>query len=847
MTITRVKTLITPPGLLLGADHGNTSFGSCIAIDETNDNVIVSDTTKSHDFGAGAKECGSVTVLDWSTGVLVQEISPENAIDQEDGAIFGKCIAQDGDWLVIGCGQTDAVLGTVYFYEWTGASFTYRQRLTGVGPPDVNGRFGYALDVSGSLCVVGDYRADNNGSNSGTVHIFRLSAGTWSEDTSALQHSVTVQSNQYFGWAISVDGNYILVSASYFFGDHNDQGRAYVFEDGGLGNFLTLRATLTPSEINVSYTYFADSVSISGDFCAIGWPRYELAGGKINSGRIEIFKRDGVSWTYHQSLDAPLESKDINAELGWGLDVLPSVNLNGTFLVGGAHAWAGAVDPGGNPGAAFLWRYISSTDLFESIPVDGSGNYPIYPEADAEFGSSLAVTSAGNMAIGGFAESANPPEGDPASTSGGTVRLYEVTSTAPVTSPTPGDGAVEIPANLSLVLIVTDVDNDLDDNTVTITVDGDIVWTSDAASSGWSGTKSAISNGNSYVLTSPVDLTKGKVIAWSVVAEDDFGNTIADSWSFQVETDPFVRHQFNIPHIQTIGALTPVSEWNQFDEHGNMVSLPRLKEEKNWEYKRRIQDVFVNRANSSYVGLVNGITRELGLSLFEGIQIDPKRSLVTEAFFAPDPYIKFDQIYLYLYSDYQNNVLDYQIDRYIAGGNYEQLGTLVDFINNTTYFEASLVSTDYNNTRSMAILNQSNRGKVRFERIPISTKFRLKNPYVVSGTVYFGNRDVFRTEVSSELAVIARGDYYINHPKGIVTVYSMPTSGDVVRYEYTMYPFKAWTSPVILHDINNENFKAKMFEQVLQGDGTYAHGITTELGLDIINELLSVVPMYWGI
>jgi hypothetical protein len=95
--------------------------------------------------------------------------------------------------------------------------------------------------------------------------------------------------------------------------------------------------------------------------------------------------------------------------------------------------------------------------------------------------------------------------------------------------------------------------------------------------------------------------------------------------------------------------------------------------------------------------------------------------------------------------------------------------------------------------------------------------------------------------------VTAPGRYHIDYSKGIVTVYTIPTATDTVRYQYIRYPFYVEASPVILHDINSDEFKTKMFEQILLENGTYTDGKPDFLGVDIINEILSVVPMYWGV
>lgn len=54
--------------------------------------------------------------------------------------------------------------------------------------------------------------------------------------------------------------------------------------------------------------------------------------------------------------------------------------------------------------------------------------------------------------------------------------------------------------------------------------------------------------------------------------------------------------------------------WNYFDEFGYLLGCPRIYGEKNVDYKKRLLDVFENTANASMTGLLNGISRELGLT-----------------------------------------------------------------------------------------------------------------------------------------------------------------------------------------------------------------------------------------
>jgi hypothetical protein len=320
------------------------------------------------------------------------------------------------------------------------------------------------------------------------------------------------------------------------------------------------------------------------------------------------------------------------------------------------------------------------------------------------------------------------------------------------------------------------------------------------------------------------------------------------TYSFTVEDPPDydLGLSFEVSRIDNVLIPRQRNIWNEFDELGAILSLKRNKGEKNWEFRRRIFDGLVNKANSSYQGLVNGVTRELGLSLYDCLSIVPKENS-DGSFLAADPCVRFEGAYVYLYSDYTNGTLAHKIDRYEPGGNYEHLYRLVDFINTTIYFEAHLVPGIDRNTRSMVLFNQSNRKTIDVEDIPASTKFRLVKPQVVKGSVFFSDREVFRTEVLTEAEIGSPGEYYIDYITGIVVCQQVPSSGTWVRYKHTETPFVAKASPVIFYNINEDSFREKMFEQILQDDGTYEHGLPTKLGTDMINELLSVVPMYYGI
>lgn len=69
-----------------------------------------------------------------------------------------------------------------------------------------------------------------------------------------------------------------------------------------------------------------------------------------------------------------------------------------------------------------------------------------------------------------------------------------------------------------------------------------------------------------------------------------------------VEINGTAHYEYSLHHI-----------WNSFDEFGLLLGIERLYGERNAEFKERILDVFRRPGNSTKEGLVNALSRELGI------------------------------------------------------------------------------------------------------------------------------------------------------------------------------------------------------------------------------------------
>lgn len=301
------------------------------------------------------------------------------------------------------------------------------------------------------------------------------------------------------------------------------------------------------------------------------------------------------------------------------------------------------------------------------------------------------------------------------------------------------------------------------------------------------------------------------------------------------------------------GTPTVTNVFNQFDDQALLVSLVRLPGETNRELKQRIADVYTHRANTTYQGLIFGITRELGLSMYKPFRIYPRKT--GNSFIAEEPIIEFDGPYVRLWRDYSNSVLEMEIDRAEQSGNAYLLHNLANYINqNSNYFLVDLVDDTVKYNRSMSILNQVSVREVLSEIIPNSKKFTLQYPgistsdsggMIILSTAFFSDRNTFKTRVDTVAAVNAPGTYYINRYTGDVVVFDTPIQNTTIRYQLIIDYWRPLASPVIIHNLQSDNVKRKMYEQVLADDGSTVDGVPTVYGASIINSLHSVYPLYY--
>ena len=82
---------------------------------------------------------------------------------------------------------------------------------------EVNDEFGNAVAISGDFAIVGAMREDDDGngqndaSDAGSAYIYKRTNGTWAQEAKLV--AADRQSNDFFGHAVAISGEYCIVGA----------------------------------------------------------------------------------------------------------------------------------------------------------------------------------------------------------------------------------------------------------------------------------------------------------------------------------------------------------------------------------------------------------------------------------------------------------------------------------------------------------------------------------------------------------------------------------------------------------------------------------------------------------
>jgi hypothetical protein len=246
--------------------------------------------------------------------------------------------------------------GDAFIFVRSGTTWSLQATLTG-DSNDMDG-FGYTGALHEDTAAVASWHDDDQGKNTGAVHIFVRNGTTWTREAKLYPSDADV--NDHFGRAVDIEGDTLAVNSML---DLNPAGlyagNVYMFvrENGVWVEQAKLEASDGNGADNMGV-----SVDINGDYVLAGALGDDVVGA-TNRGSAYVFRRNNCTWIE----DAKLEPNEVSSNMLFGEDVA----IQGDIALIGAE---GDEDLGSNTGAAYVFSRSTGSWVFDSKinPVDSA-------------------------------------------------------------------------------------------------------------------------------------------------------------------------------------------------------------------------------------------------------------------------------------------------------------------------------------------------------------------------------------------------------------------------------------------------------------------------------------------
>ena len=226
--------------------------------------------------------------------------------------------------------------------------------------------------------------------DAGAVYVYeRSSDNKWKQVQKIVASDRSKGAN--FGWSVGISGNTIVAGAIYERFDAagrneaNSEGAAYVFERGSDGIWKQTQKLL--SSAREGYNYFGTAVGVDGNIIVVSAPGHsrdsseKQEGGIGDAGAIFVFEKRGNNWRRVYKLVA----NDRQHAAGVG----NSVAISGNYIIAGSTGQHTDVS-GGNrmetAGAAYIWERMEDGKWGKAKKLVASDRTPY-----DDFGSSVAI------------------------------------------------------------------------------------------------------------------------------------------------------------------------------------------------------------------------------------------------------------------------------------------------------------------------------------------------------------------------------------------------------------------------------------------------------------------------
>jgi len=284
----RNGTTWTHQAKLLALDGGPTNlFGWSVSLD--NDTALIG-AYWDDDNGAHS---GSAYVFTRNGNTWTQQakLLPSDGTTMD---YFGYSVSLSGDTAIISApldADNGDASGSAYVFIRSGTTWTQQAKLLAADGAQGD-NFGIRVFLAGDTVLIGASADDDV---RGSAYVFTRTGTTWTQQAKLLASDG--QSNDFFGWFVSLSGDTALIGAPGDSDDGDSSGSGYVFTR--TGTTWTQQAKLVASD-GYTWDYFGYAVSINGDTGIITAPQDDDNG--VDSGSAYVFTRTGTTWTEQKKL-----------------------------------------------------------------------------------------------------------------------------------------------------------------------------------------------------------------------------------------------------------------------------------------------------------------------------------------------------------------------------------------------------------------------------------------------------------------------------------------------------------------------------------------------------------------
>lgn len=217
----------------------------------------------------------------------------------------------------------------LFIFIWSVNSQNWGEQILNQPVRGGNNFFGFSVDIDGDYAIVG---ATGENERTGSAHIYKKDVnGTWNHHQK-LEAYVGKHDDEYFGWAVAIEGDFIFVSA------RTDRLNEEKFE-GLAGSVMIYKKDVNDvwngiqrirsSDIRIGDNFGYD-ISVHGDFLVVGASGQDYDADNLNqetsAGAAYVFKKDiNDAWNEIQKITP--SHRDYSDNIG------TSVSINGDYIV----------------------------------------------------------------------------------------------------------------------------------------------------------------------------------------------------------------------------------------------------------------------------------------------------------------------------------------------------------------------------------------------------------------------------------------------------------------------------------------------------------------------------------